>query len=238
MVRTGSAPTRARQLRDTLRTELLAGRFQPGERLPVNVLAERFEVSVTVAREALTVLSADGLVTSEPQQGFRVVDLSVEHLMDLTSVRVDIECLALRRAVREADLQWESAALAAHHTLASTPLFEADGQGVSHHWSLAHSVFHRALVQGCGSSILLELRDRLWDASTLYRSWSATIDKVYVRDVAVEHRELLDAVLARDADRAAALQATHIRKTTDSILAALRVHTDEDANRDPLGPAF
>lgn len=231
MARTGSAPTRARHVRDELRAELLVGRYRPGERLPVAAVAEHFTVSVTVAREALMMLASDGLVVSEPQAGFRVIELSTEHLVDLTSVRVDIDCIALRRSITEAGLPWESAALAAHHTLASTPMYHEDEPGVSRAWSAAHTEFHRALVAGCGSRILLELRDRLWDASTMYRSWSAQVHRMCGRDVAREHRELLDAALARDADRAVELLAAHISRTTELVLEqrAQAAKEDEDA---------
>jgi DNA-binding GntR family transcriptional regulator len=230
VARSGSAPTRARHVRAELRAELLVGRYQPGERLPVGAIAEHYTVSVTVAREALMMLASDGLVVSEPQTGFRVIELSTEHLADLTSVRVDIDCIALRRSITQAGLPWESAALAAHHTLACTPMYDENGTGVSRAWSTAHTEFHRALVAGCGSQILLELRDRLWDASTLYRSWSAEVHRASGRDVAREHRELLDAALVRDADRACALLAAHISRTTELVLEQREHAAKEDRN--------
>ena len=61
---------------DSLRSDLLEGRIQPGERLKLPALTERFEVSMTVIREALTRLAEQGLVTVNPQRGFSVMMLS------------------------------------------------------------------------------------------------------------------------------------------------------------------
>jgi DNA-binding GntR family transcriptional regulator len=218
VARAGAAPTRTRLLQDQLRAELLAGGLHSGQRLPATALAERFSVSTIVVREALTSLAAEGLVVAEPQVGFRVVELSIERLLDLTSVRTDIDGMAMRKAIRDGDVRWEAAALAAHHTLAATPMRDHAESGLSAEWSQAHREFHRRLVEGCGSPVLLDIRDRLWDATQMYRAISVFGDPGRDRDAATEHRELLDAALDRDADRAVGLLASHIRLTAELVL--------------------
>ena len=80
-------------------------------------LTERFGVSQSVVREALTRLTEQGLLVATPQRGFRVRDLSIEDIAELTETRVQIESLALRLAIERGDLQWETGILAAHYRL-------------------------------------------------------------------------------------------------------------------------
>jgi DNA-binding GntR family transcriptional regulator len=116
------SPTRAADVLIALRGDVLEGRLRPGQALPVAGLADRLGVSVTVIREALTRLTGEGLVNLEPRLGFRVVELSVDYLVDLTRIRIEIETLAARMAVHHGNRRWEADLVAAHHLLASTPI--------------------------------------------------------------------------------------------------------------------
>jgi DNA-binding GntR family transcriptional regulator len=79
-----------------LREDILGGVLQQGERLRLVDLGARFGVSQSVVREALTRLTAQGLVRSEPQVGFQVMPISEADLGDLTAVRIEIESLTIR----------------------------------------------------------------------------------------------------------------------------------------------
>jgi DNA-binding GntR family transcriptional regulator len=171
-----------------------------------------------VVREALTRLSEQGLVRWQPQIGFTVVPLSVADLTDLTTTRVDIETLALRRAILHGDLEWETSVVAAHYQLTNTaPWDDGDRARVSDAWAAAHAAFHTALVAACGSPRLLTIRGSLYDAAELYRRWSVTAGRKE-RDVAREHDMIMKATLARDADAACSRLAEHIEATARIVL--------------------
>ena len=89
---------------EVLRADVLASRLRPGERLKINQLCDRLGVSLSAVREALSRLTAEGLVIAEPQRGFRVAPISVDELCDLTRVRIEIEAMCLRSAVRGGDI--------------------------------------------------------------------------------------------------------------------------------------
>lgn len=197
-----------------LREEILVGLRAPGERLLVQPLSKRLQVSLSVVREALTRLAEQGLVRSAPQYGFAVTPLSVDDLHDLTQVRTEIETLMIRRAIAEGDLTWETAIVAAHHHLAGTPA--AANGGLNPAWRAAHSDFHAAIASGCRSRLLRTFRLELYDKSELYRAWAVRASGS--RNPAEEHRRISQAVLARDADRACELMAAHIHLTTDLLL--------------------
>src|ERR1700693_1446477 len=162
--------TRTERVYEMLRSELLNGVLHPGQKLKMVELTERFGVSQSVIREALTRLTEQGLLVATPQRGFRVRALSIEDIAELTETRVQIESLAMRLAVERGDLQWETGILAAHHRLERTSVTRHDGT-VSEDWSSSHRDFHVALLTGCGNRRLEAVASSLRDSDELFRRW-------------------------------------------------------------------
>jgi DNA-binding GntR family transcriptional regulator len=217
------AKTRVLALHSAIRQDILTGRLLPGERLSPSALAQQHGVSLSVAREALVRLGEQGMVVSQPQLGFQVMPLSREDLLDLTATRLDIETLALRRSVERGDVEWRSQLVAAHYVLEHTEQYaQLDPPLLSEDWARAHHDFHQVLLKACGSTRLLEFAESLRDSAEVYRRWSTPIGGRKSRDIAAEHRAILDAVQEGDADLAAARLAEHISHTTDVLLK----HTD------------
>lgn len=207
------------RLHEHLRLELLSGAYAPGERLRVAALCETYGVSLSVIREALTRLSEQGLVKAERNRGFAAIPLSNADLEDLTAARVQIETVCLRRSIARGDMNWEGNVVSAHYRLSRTPLvtIQEDGK-LARAWAEAHSVFHATLCAGCASPRLLDLRQQLFDATEIYRVWLQQ-SFVGIRDSAGEHKEIADAVLSRDVDRACDLVAAHVVETSEEMTA-------------------
>jgi DNA-binding GntR family transcriptional regulator len=164
-------------------------------------------------------LTSEGLVDAEPQRGFRAAPISVADLRDLTTVRIEIEGLCLKRAIAIGDMAWESRIVACHHVLSSIDKrAPGDAQRLNDGWIGAHAAFHTALVAACDSPWLLRLRDMLYAQSERYRSLSVPLAQG-PRDVNAEHTTLMEAVLARDGARAHALIDAHLRATMEIVLA-------------------
>ena len=217
-VAAGLGPTA--RVYQALRADILACRIAPGSRLGFAALVERYDCSIGAIRGALQRLSEQGLVVAEPKRGFRVVDISPEELNDLTEARCEIEVLAARYAVNRGDLAWESALVAAHHRMERTPMYDADDPDrLSDDWVVAHAAFHQALLDGCTNRRILSTATALRDSAELYRQWSAP-QHDRQRDIAAEHRAILDAAVARDADLACELLTAHIQRTTDALLSS------------------
>lgn len=214
------AKTRVLEVHSSIRRNILGGRLRPGEKLGPSVLAQEYGVSLGVVREALTRLAEQGLVVSQPQQGFQVTPISREDLLDLTSTRLDIETLALRRSVEHGDVEWRSKLVAAHYVLEHTVQYEpdADPPALNEDWALAHQAFHARLLSACGSARLLEIAESLRDSAELYRRWSSPIGGDTARDIAGEHRGIVEAVQTGDAELAVERLANHISHTTNVLL--------------------
>ncbi|MEV5410402.1 GntR family transcriptional regulator [Thermopolyspora sp. NPDC052614] len=212
-----SNPTRADVVLGLIRAEILNGRLAPGTRLGFVDLGERYKVSTGVLREVLPRLVEQGLATSEAQRGFRVIDVSVERLTQLTDARVAIETLVTRQAVAQGDITWETDVVAKHHALARASE-TATGDDIPEEWLAAHDAFHGAILGGCDNVYLVETAARLRSISEVYRCWSYPEQTRVHRDVAREHREIMEAAIARDADLAAQLTESHIRLTTELLI--------------------
>jgi DNA-binding GntR family transcriptional regulator len=217
-----AAPTRTEQVYARMRSDILGGHLTPGAKLPFAELVARYGGSTSVIREGLTRLVEQGLVQAEPQHGFRVVPLSISDLDDLTTARCELEGLVLRLSIAAGDLEWESAIVAAHHTLERTPMAGPsdahDDGALSDEWRAAHARFHNALIAGCPNVRLRTMASSLRDAAELYRSWSGRLGHDQHRDIPGEHDAIAEAVLSRDADRAVAELTAHLRRTADLLI--------------------
>ncbi|MFI6937098.1 GntR family transcriptional regulator [Streptomyces sp. NPDC050287] len=214
--------TKAQDVFMRMRGDILGGVLRPGQRLRYGELCGVYGTSMGVLRESLVRLAEQGLVRGEQQQGFQVSPLSGTDLRDLSDAREEIEGLALRRAVADGDVAWESRLLAAHHELARTPVVDGEvTPRVSEDWAAAHACFHDTLLDGCANVRLRTIAASLRDAAEVYRRWAFSLGRDRDRDVAAEHAAILEATLQRDADLAAALLRAHIRRTTTALLAAL-----------------
>lgn len=201
-----------------LRADILAGRRAPGTRLPFTELCSRYEASMGVVREALMRLTEQGLVESQPQHGFRVTPLSADDLAHLTDARCLIEAAALRQSVENGSVEWESLVLAAHHRLERTPQPDpTDPDRLAEDWVTAHADYHHAMLSACPNPRLLAVAEGLRASAELYRRWSVPLGHEQ-RDIAGEHRKMLDALLDHNADDAVRLLTEHIRHTTNVLI--------------------
>jgi DNA-binding GntR family transcriptional regulator len=218
--------TRGEEVYDVVRSQLLNGVLRPGQKLRMVELAGRFGVSQSVVREALTRLGERGLVVASPQRGFRVRELSVADIAELTELRVEIETVALRLAIERGDIQWETGVITAFHILERTPAADAE-------WAARHSDFHHALIAGCKNLRLQGVVQGLRDSAELYRQWYQALAGDHHRDLPAEHRELKELALARDAGAAIEALNLHITRTPRQLVAYGLRHGLGDFNGPP-----
>ncbi|ABE59095.1 GntR family transcriptional regulator [Chromohalobacter israelensis] len=208
--------TAASTVFESLRRDLINGRFAAGEKLAINTLKAHYRVGLSPLREALNRLAAYGLLQQENQRGFRVPGVSRAELDDIAGMRRELEGMALTRAMQHGDAQWESELLAAAHRLKRadeqpTPLEE---------WELLHTRFHRTLVAPCGSPWLLRFIEQLHDQFDRYRRMAPAVPGVRA-ELDAQHQELVSLALARDIEGARALLQSHIRISHDVALGAV-----------------
>jgi DNA-binding GntR family transcriptional regulator len=214
-----SGETLASTAYQRLRADIINARHEPGGKLRVQELSERYGLGPSPIREALNRLSRDGLVTLNDRRGFSVTPLSQAHLEELTRTRCWLNELALRQAIANGDSAWEEGVVVAYHRLTRLPRY-IDADTVANRcnpaWELAHRAYHSALIAACGSRWLIAFCEQLFDAGDCYRHLSR-VSSMKRAERRIEHRQILDAVVARDADTAVALLTRHVTRTAELV---------------------
>lgn len=190
----------------------------PGAKLRLEALRRDYNIGFSPLREALARLTGEGLTIVEGQRGFRVAPVSAGDLEDIARLRSEIETMALRMSIEHGSDAWESDVAAALHHLLLLPHGRwPAGSPHTDEWSKRHKRFHDSLVASCGSPRLLAIREDLFEHSERYRRLLIE-HGTEGRDLATEHREIANAVLARNPSTACALIAGHIRATASTMM--------------------
>jgi GntR family carbon starvation induced transcriptional regulator len=212
--------TRAGLAFDRIRNDIIRGRLVPNMRLRLEDLRERYDMGFSPLREALTRLQSEGLVVLQQMKGFRVSPVSPDHLHDTTRVRVEIEQMGLKWAIEKGDVDWEAGIISTFHKLSKqSKSVPGNPAAINEEWHQLHRAFHGALISACGSPVLMSICDALFDQAQRYVAVSIRYlaDR---RDDVGEHREIMEAVLDRNAERACLLNSEHIRRTTAKVVAS------------------
>jgi GntR family carbon starvation induced transcriptional regulator len=210
--------TKTDELVTQLQQDIVSNIFSPGERLPLSMLKARYHTGATPLREALSRLSAQGFVETEPQCGSRVPALSSEELHDIYRIREAITELALELIAENGDEAWEAELLASWHKLYKYLTSQSTIE--TQEWEKRQKEFFYVLVKGAKSPWLLKLHDMLYDQAARYRL--LCISKNYrnkknLARYAADDQELVDAILAKNTKKARAIYKRIWRDTVTTI---------------------
>lgn len=189
-----------------LRQRILRGELPAGTRLIQEQVAERMQVSRTPLREAIRVLTHEGLLIPVRGAGaVEVVELSAQDAVDLYEVRAMVDGLAARRCAATGLSRSDATSL----SQLATVLERATDPVASEDFVEAHTQFHVDLVKASGNQ---RLRQFIFvvemSAQMLFPRLANGAERM--KASGREHRAILDAVLARDEDRAERAARQHI----------------------------
>lgn len=211
-----SESTLAQQCYELLQTEIIEGILKPGQKLKVEPIKQRFNIGQSPVREALSRLAAFGLVDIEENKGFRVATISEKDIRDTYAIFSRIEAMALALAIEHGDETWEATIVAALYKLA---LIEKNPNVESYAvWAERNYNFHIALIAGCNSPTLLEIRRTVYLKFDRYCRMAYHISKDELLINHEEHTKLADAVLQRDTQKAIALMHYHINGPIEEVI--------------------
>ncbi len=219
---TSDRATLADEVVDRLRAEIVAGRLKPSERLRFEDLTARYGVSVSPLREALSRLTAEGLVQPDAQRGYRVAAVSMGDLIDILESQKTLEAVALRLAIADGDDVWEGQLLAALHRLSrlESRRQSKPDERWAEEWEARHREYHQALIAGCRLLWLRKFCAQMREHLDRYRN-IAEVPPSRFPAVAMQHGAIVEAALARDADRASSLLHQHYDAAAKIILDAI-----------------
>ncbi|WP_054007814.1 GntR family transcriptional regulator [Cypionkella psychrotolerans] len=205
--------TLGQSVHDRLRGMILAGELPSGTPLQEKLFAERLGVSRTPVREAVAKLTSEGLVTRAGGGVPTVSRISMTEIMEILHVRRLLEGETARQAASVNTSPEPFLALRAQ----LVKYLEGDRPSVADYAQFDEDL-HILIAKTAGSSVLtdlvkgLKLKTRIFDKGSIPERFEPGCR---------EHMEIIDAILARDADRAEAAMRSHIENARGAILSHL-----------------
>ena len=209
--------TRASAVYEQLRSDIAHGALEPGSKLRVEAMCKRYDVGASPLREALSRLSAEGLVERNDLRGFSVAPLHWDELPILTRNRIQLESIALRESIERRDAAMEDKLVLLVHRLSRTPRsLSTDSFVTNPAWETLHRDFHRTLLSRCPSRWLRGFCDDLTDESYRFRQVAA--GRVFSkRDEHAEHVAIFEAVIDGRTDDALRALEAHYTRTAEVV---------------------
>ena len=197
-----------------LRERIVTARLAPGTVLREDALMRELGVGRTPLREAVQRLALENLVAVQPRSGTYVTAVDAADIVHISEVRAELEAHAAELAARRLDDSTRDRARALLRALSA----RADGDDQQGLIRLDESI-HRLVWDASGNPYLAETLERYFLLSL--RVWYVVLDRVPALGAAVvEHAQLLEAILARDGERARTLMHEHVIEFEREIVAA------------------
>lgn len=205
----------------TLRDAIIRCELAPGERLIIDELARRYEVSIIPVREAIRFLQAEGLVVSVPHVGATVAPISRDSVLEVFTLLEGLEIVGSRAAAERAS----PAELDEIGRLVGA-MDEALAADAPQRWADLNTEFHLAISRAAGMPILHQMTERafdLWDR--VRRHYFRGVLSRRARKAQTEHRLILQYLRRREL---IALEES-IRRHNQNALEAYTSYFDERA---------
>ena len=204
------------QVYEHLETDILSGKYERGAIVTELQLCSELGVSRTPVREALRRLFQEHLIEDTPR-GTMVLGITPKDYMDMSEIRLRIEELAVRGFIENAT---EDSLKELNEAVDFQEFYLTRGD-VDHLRAL-DGRFHDIIYAGCGSRVLQETLARLHKKIQLYRRNAIQAPPRAASSVE-EHKAILAAIVAKDADRAVERMHAHILNARERALS----HTEE-----------
>lgn len=192
------------QLREAIEEQITTGELPPGSVLDEAMLVARHGVSRTPVREALIQLATEGLIEMRPRRGAVVTSLGPTRLIEMFEVMAELEGMCGRLAARRMTEAERTDLIAAHQACdAARAAQDSDA------YFYCNERFHLALYAGSHNGFLREEAQSLQRRLRPYRRLQLRVRNRLGASFA-EHQAVVDAIVAGDADAAAAALRSHV----------------------------
>jgi DNA-binding GntR family transcriptional regulator len=201
-----------------IRTLICTGELPPGEVISELELQENLGLGRTPIREAIRALASEHLIEVFPRRGTFVASVDPRNLRAMSEVRAQLEPMAARLAAErrtDADVVQFGAALAELEELERGDLREQERALIE-----LDSKIHQLIYQATQNAYLANDLDRYYIHSL--RIWNLGLGRVgHLRQAVLEHKELLEAIIQGDSDRAFNVMSKHVSEFEAEMAQAL-----------------
>jgi DNA-binding GntR family transcriptional regulator len=201
-----------------IRDDIVAGVLVFGERITIDALATRYDVSHMPVREALRELHGEGLVVSEPNRGARIRAIDANFIDNLFEIRTALEIMMVRRAARRAQPSDVDELMSVEMDL-ENHIANADYSAVI----VSNRVFHQTINRIADNLDALPIIDKHWMLlAALWRHFG--YGEARFSGVANDHRHVIAAIKAHDSDAAELIMGAHASKAKLVLLDRVAAH--------------
>jgi len=211
------------QVIDAVRAAILDGRLQPGQAITERPLAHDLQISRAPVREALRELEKEGLVVTRPHRGTYVASFSDEDVVEIYSLRANLEMMAIGRAIERAtprDVDDLTRLIEEMERHAPTNFTETIRVDLAFHRRICEIAAHRRLLDAW-DVLANQLRAlyTITDVPMLVRSLYGYIDQMGER-----HKPIVDAIRQRDSQLGQRHISNHIGDVARMIVEQRSIH--------------
>ena len=190
-----------------MRRSIIMGQRESAERLNIEEIAREYNTSVTPVRDALQMLSHEGLVVIKPRSGYFVATITLKQLRDLLDVRRILELAAVERTATRItpDQIQELQTVHAGYT--------GDDDESYDRYTDENRNFHHLLAKASGNNELADLVGKLHDQLARFM-----VMRRAGKTMEVTHKRIVDAVIVHDAEAARQALLEDIDRAHEAIL--------------------
>jgi DNA-binding GntR family transcriptional regulator len=213
-IKNGNSKSKKALVYEVLKKRIITNILKPGESLNEIVLAKELKTSKTPVREALQQLEKEGFVENIPGKGSFVSQVSLQDIRDLFEMRELIECAVIRRVAEKADFDMEKA----HQICSKFKCADMEKNSAQKTHINAGDQIHTFFFEAFGNRRLLDHYRALQEQIARMRYvLLGQVDSGRAEASYQEHLEAIEAVIAKDPNRAESAMRNHLENSVDYI---------------------
>ncbi len=200
----------------SLRLDIVSGKLKGGTRVTEIAVAESLGVSRTPVREALQKLAQERFLKSIPKAGYMVEDLSDNEIQDLFTTRMEIEQIAIQKAMDNITVD-ELKEL--DDNLEQTKMFIKSGE----HFKITELdiAFHTIIYKAARSKSLFQICKNLSDLTIKYRHGLNLLPNLW-NELLQQHIKIYQALLTKDKSKTAQIIEQHAAYEKSKLMEVMK----------------
>jgi DNA-binding GntR family transcriptional regulator len=199
------------EIANNLRELIMSGELQEGDKIKEDALCNSMGISKTPLREALRVLSVEGLIKLVPNRGSFVSTPTFEEIREMFDVMSVLEGICARAAAEKMSAKDLTTLEKLHNKLEKNFKRKAQREYIR-----INNQYHAFVQELAGNRTLNQIVNGLRQKILLYRYQSLNLPARFEQSIQ-EHRELIEAFRKKDSKKAETLMRRHLKTQCDAL---------------------
>lgn len=202
---------------EMLKEAIYTGELEPGERIVETRLAEEIGISRTPIREAIRKLESDGYIDALENGGVKVAEITEDDIIEWNEIKLVFDQLAVKKAIDNISSSMiEKLKDDLNKVEAALKKDEIDDEEIIDF----NTSFHDKIYQISGNKLIRTIKDNYQKYNYMIRKYLSKIEGRHHKAL-IEHKEILEAIIAKDKEKAAELSKKHSENGKKALLEKL-----------------